>query len=153
MPSTLTQNEFDAILADASKVIEGNIEWSDDEDHSPSVEFKVQVVNATGYPLFVKGSYNRIARTLSYTVIHQAVGRIYGLDMGKGHRNPNRTVVGRVHKHRWSEQFRDADAYEPPDITAPVEDPTAVWGQFCAEANIRHNGALAGPPPLQEVLL
>src|SRR5207244_1162438 len=113
---------------------------------------RVQVENNLGHPLFIRGTYNRLARTLTYAVIHQGVGRIYGLDMGKHHRNPDRSVVGRVHKHEWTEQFRDARAYEPPDITVPVDQPVQVWAQFCAEAKIRHNGVMVVPPPLQEVL-
>jgi hypothetical protein len=53
---SLTQNEFEAILADDSKRIEGDISWTDDEDHSPSVEFRAEVQSAPGYPLFVRGS-------------------------------------------------------------------------------------------------
>jgi len=61
--------------------------------------------------------------------------------------------VGEKHKHRWTERFRDKEAYAPDDISAPVGDPVAVWQQFCAEAGITHAGALAQPPAVQEDLL
>jgi hypothetical protein len=35
----MTQAEFDAICIDASKTIEGDITWTEDEDHSLCVEF------------------------------------------------------------------------------------------------------------------
>ena len=37
----------------------------------------------------------------------------------------------------------------PEDITSAVDDPVAVWHQFCAEALIVHTGSLQSPPPSQ----
>jgi len=47
----MTEAEFQAILGDASKRIEGDIAWSDDEDHSPAVEFRANILSDNGYPL------------------------------------------------------------------------------------------------------
>ena len=66
--------------------------------------------------------------------------------MGKEHPNPDRTRVSRIHKHRWTEEYEDKWAYRPPDITAQVTNPIEVWGQFCKEASIRHNGVMQNPP-------
>jgi hypothetical protein len=55
--------------------------------------------------------------------------------------------VGERHKHRWTERFRDKEAYVPEDITAPASQPLDVWRQFCAEAGIEHQGRLFPPPP------
>jgi len=145
----LTQAEFGALLADASKRIDGDIAWSEDEDHSPAVEFRVEVDSTPGYPIFIRASYNQLAKTLSYALIHRATGRIYALDMGKDHHNPSCTNTGEKHKHSWNEATRDKEAYVPADITAPVDDPLEVWKQFCAEAAITHNGALHSPPAIQ----
>lgn len=145
----MNQNEFEALIADTSKVIQGDIGWSEDEDHSPTVEFRVEVRSASGHPLFVKGSYNGHAQTLSFVLIHRAVGRLYALDLGKDHHNPSCHHVGEKHKHRWNEQLRDKEAYVPTDVTAPASDPVAVWRQFCAEARLAHHGNLQSPPPLQ----
>jgi Family of unknown function (DUF6978) len=149
----MNQNEFEALIADESKTIEGDISWSDDEDHSPSVEFRAEVASDAGYPLFVRGSYNSLAKALSFVLIHRGVGRIYGLDMGKDHHNPSCQHVGEKHKHRWDERSRDKDAYVPDDITAAVTDPVVVWRQFCAEAHITHLGKIPAPPPPQLELL
>jgi hypothetical protein len=149
---SFTQLEFDALLADATKRIEGDIDWAEDEDHSPSVEFRAEVRSDVGYPLFVRGSFNKLAKALSFTLIHRAVGRIYALDLGKDHHNPSCQNVGEKHKHTYTEQYRDKDAYVPQEITAPVDDPVAVWKQFCAEASISHTGTLHAPPPVQEEL-
>lgn len=62
----MNQNEFEALITDKSKVITGDISWSNDEDHSPSVEFRAEIASDAGYPLFVRGSYNSLAQTLSY---------------------------------------------------------------------------------------
>jgi hypothetical protein len=107
------------------------------------------VQSDAGYPLFVRGSYNALAQTVTYAVIHRGAGRIYALDLGKDHHNPDCNNVGRKHKHRWNEPVRDKEAYVPDDITAPASDPVTVWQQFCAEANIHHAAAMHAPPPLQ----
>lgn len=146
---TLTDTEFEAILNDDSKRISGDIAWKEDEDHSPCVEFRAEVQSEAGWPLFVRGSYNPLIPTLSYAIILKTVGRIYGLDMGKRHHNPQCSQLGETHKHRWTEQFRDKEAYEPDDITKPASDPAAVWAQFCSEANLTHEGTMTGPPPVQ----
>jgi len=145
----LTQAEFQALVADSSKHIDGDISWQEDEDHSPAVEFRAEIGSTPGYPLFVRASYNVLAKTLSYALIHRATGRIYALDLGKDHHNPSCTNVGEKHKHSWTEAMRDKEAYVPADITALVTSPVAVWQQFCAEASITHHGELHEPPPIQ----
>jgi hypothetical protein len=146
--ASMTQAEFEAIVADASKRIDGDILWSEDEDHSPAVEFRADVISGPGYPLFTRGSYNREARKLSYVLIHRSEGRIYGLCLGIDHHNPGCDYVGDRHKHRWTELLRDKEAYVPPDITVGVNDLLASWEQFCLEARIIHNGVLHLPQEL-----
>lgn len=148
----LTTAEFAAIMDDGTKRIVGDIAWSEDEDHSPALEFSGKVLSESGWPLFVRGSYNRLAGALTFALILKSEGRIYALDLGKDHHNPQCTRVGEKHKHRWAEAFRDKEAYSPDDITAPVSDPVSVWRQFCAEAGIVHEGHLAQPPAIQEEL-
>ena len=145
----MNQAEFETLLMDASKRIPDDISWMEDEDHSPTVEFRAEVISDAGYPVFIKGSYNALAATLSYTLIHRGSGRIYALDMGKDHRNPDCQPVGDKHKHRWREPVRDKEAYVPEDITMPATDPVGVWKQFCQEAQVRHDGILLNPPPIQ----
>ena len=52
--------------------------------------------------------------------------------------------------HKWSDKYRDKKAYVPKDITESISNPAAVWRQFCAEANIQHDGKMAPLPLLQE---
>jgi hypothetical protein len=138
----MTQTEFEAIMEDESKKIVGDIIWSEDEDHSPAVEFRVEVISSAGYPLSINGSFNADVKTLSFTLIHRGTGRIYALDMGKDHHNRTCQFVGEKHKHRWKEPLRDTDAYVPGDITATVDNVILVWQQFCNEAKIRHEGVM-----------
>ena len=149
MPMSLTTSQFEAILHDTSKKIQGDITWLNDEDHSPSVEFRAEILSDAGWPLFVRGSYNPLIPALTFVLILKTEGRIYGLDLGKDHHNPQCTQVGRKHKHRWTETYRDKEAYEPQDITAPASDPVNVWTQFCAEADIHHDGVMHAPPAMQ----
>ena len=148
----ITQNEFEAILTDTSKHIDGDIKWKSDEDHSPAVEFRVPVLSTSGFPLFVNGRFNGLARTLSFHLIHSGTGRVYGLDIGADHHNPTCQRIGEKHKHRWSDTFADKEAYVPGDITASINDSVLVWQQFCSEAKIMHNGSMEIPPPAQEEL-
>lgn len=87
----LTQAEFEALLNDASKRIERDIAWQEDEDHSPSLEFRAEVASDSGWPLFVRGSFNPLIPAVSFSLILQSAGRIYGLDLGKDHHNPECT--------------------------------------------------------------
>lgn len=143
---TISAMEFETLLADASKQIDPDIVWQEDEDHSPCREFRAEVHSDKGWPLFVRGSFNPLIPALSYALILQTSGRIYGLCLGKEHHNPQCNQVGDKHKHRWKDQYRDKEAYEPEDITASPADPVTAWVQFCDEAKIRHRGQMMAPP-------
>ena len=147
----MTDQEFGAIVADATKRIEGNIRWEERPQHAGVQEFRVPIHSDTGYPLFLIGRYNDAIGKLTYAIIHQSEGRIYALDLGAQHRNPPapqggpRELLTGTHKHYWTEQHRDKWAYRPGDITASWNRPLAVWQQFCAEAHIDHRGNLQPP--------
>lgn len=64
----LTDSEFAAILEDESKRIRDDIAWTADEDHSPALEFRVDVESTHGWPLLLKGRYNPAAGTLTYAL-------------------------------------------------------------------------------------
>ena len=140
----LGQQEYDAIIADDTKVITGNIEW-EGGPNSPAREFRIDIESDEGYPIFIKGWYNPSSGKLSYAMIHRSVGRIYGLDLGADHHNPDGAPVGEKHKNYWVPGSRDKWAYVPTDITETWDRPVAVWAQFCAEANLRHLGTIQGP--------
>lgn len=146
--ASVTDTDFEVLISDASKLIEGDIAWSQSEDRAPWLHFRVEVASEVGWPLFVVGSYNPSIHTLSYVLILQTTGRIYALDMGKDHHNPQCDQVGELHKHRWSEALRDKEAYVPTDITKPASGVVGVWEQFCTEARLHHEGRMAPPPPI-----
>ena len=140
---TLSQQEFEAILEDTSKTIQGDIVWQKHPQHSLLFRFKAEIVSdLETYPLSMRGTHNPLIDTLSYHIICPPYGRIYGLDLGKSHRNPDGQLIGEKHKHRWNEIYRDKQAYEPPDITASGNNPVKVWQQFCKEAAICHDGVM-----------
>ena len=144
----LTDAEFASILEEL-KQVDSDIVWQEDEDRSPARWFRAEVYTKEGWPLLVQGRCNLLAGSLTYALVLKTSGHIYGLDMGKDHHNPQCNQVGEKHKHRWSEEFRDKEAYVPVDVTAPASDPRSVWRQFCSEANIQHNGELDPMPPPQ----
>jgi hypothetical protein len=115
----MTQAEFEAISADPTKAINGNITWTEDEDHSLSVEFRRDIYSQTNYPLFVQGRYNRAIGKLRYSVIHRGAGRILGLCMGSDHHNPACDYVGGDrHLHIWNDVSRDKNAVVAGHIVA-----------------------------------
>ena len=138
--------DYKAIIDDEAKSITANIVWHDAPDGSTAQEFRVNVDYPNADAMFIKGRYNPSAGKLSYTLVMQSVGRIYGLDLGASHRNPNGVRVGDTHKNYRAEGARDNWAYAPEDITASWESPVEVWRQFCAEANIRYTGIMPLPP-------
>lgn len=142
----MTRDEFNAFIADSGKRIDGDIEFGPDEDHSPAIEFKVELQTPDGQPAFVRGSVNEVASTLSFSIIHRGHGRVYGLDLGKEHRNPDGEMVGEKHKHTWRDAAVGAKyAYVPDDITAQLPNVAVVWQQFCEEAKIEHKGRIVLP--------
>ena len=149
MRRALTDDDMTMILEDSSKCIPGDINWIGDEHRSHVRRFRTGIDTETGYLLFVQGYYNPRAMMLSYTMYLGEGGRIYALDLGKSHRNPGGERIGKKHKHRWCERYHINKAYVPADITEPASDPVAVWRQFCAEAGLRHDGAIK-QPVLQE---
>ena len=150
---SLTNVEFQLILSDESKRVDGDISWSSDEDHSPAYEFRASVESDAGYPLQLNGRVNLLARTLTFCLLHRQFGSIYRLDLGKNHHNPDCNFIGEVHKHSYEEGYSDKKAYVPPDIAEGIDDVVGVWRQFCREAGISHNGTLQRPPPYQGIFV
>ncbi len=148
---TLSKQEYDAIIADESKRIEGDVTWESSQNPRAR-EFRIDIESDEGYPLFLKGWYNPYSGKLSYAIIHRGVGRIYGLDMGAEHINPDGSPVGEKHKNYWTPSRRDKWAYVPGDITEPWNRPVAVWVQFCTEARLEHRGIMR-PPNVQGSML
>ena len=150
---TLSQQEFDSILADSSKHIRSDIHWRDDSDRSPAKVFRMEINSESHYPLFIASRYNPIAGKLSYSLILRGIGRIYGLDLGVDHRNPDGEHVGETHKNYWVPGSQDKWAFAPDDITETWDRPVEVWRQFCDEARISHFGRLYPPVGLRRLLL
>ena len=141
---TLSQQEYDTIVNDATKIIGGDIVWEGGHNSSTR-DFRIDIDSDEGYPIFVKGWYNPYSGKLSYAIIHRNVGRIYGLDLGADHQNPDGEFVGEKHKNYWVPGSRDKWAYVPLEITEPWDRPLEVWRQFCAEAKLTHSGAMSSP--------
>lgn len=144
---TLLQSEYDNIINDRTKTISGDIGWEGPPTRSAR-EFRIDIDSQQGYPVFVKGWCNFSSGKLSYAIVHRSAGRIYGLDLGAQHKNPDGESVGEKHKNYWVPGFRDKWAYVPDDITATWDRPVEVWEQFCAEARITHTGRMS-PPEFQ----
>lgn len=141
----ITQQEFEAILADTTKRIEGDLMWRDDTDKWPAKEFRAPVLFDGGDYLGIVGRWNPLTGKLSYALLHHGTGRVYGLDIGTDHRNPTGEYVGETHKHYWTDDYQDKQAYAPEDITARWDQPVQVWRQFCTEAGVVHSGTLEPP--------
>ncbi len=141
----MSQQEYDAIIDDRTKVIEADIVW-EGAGNSLTREFRMDIASDEGHPIFVKGWYNPRSGKLSFSIIHRTVGgRIYGLDLGAEHYNPDGKPVGEKHKNYWVSGYRDKWAYVPDDITGTWDRPIQVWEQFCAEVSLSHSGTIRHP--------
>lgn len=149
---SLSNEDFELFINAEEKLISSDIRWSVDEDHSPSVEFSVEIENVLQRSALLKGTFNPLAQRISFAIIMQGVGRIYALDLGQDHKNPEGDYTGRKHKHRWTLQHKDKWAYVPNDITVDTGDIAELWRQFCIEAKIQHGGQFHLPPPRQQEL-
>ena len=141
---TLSQHEYETIINDDTKVILQDIAW-EGKPNSYAQEFRVDIDSNDGYPIFLKGWFNPFSHKLSYSIILRGVGRIYGLDLGAEHCNPDGRLVGEKHKNYWYPGSRDKWAFVPRDITATWDRPLEVWEQFCQEANLSHQGNMNQP--------
>ena len=141
----MTDAEFQALLGEAGKRIEGDIFWQPLNERHPARRFRANLRSAEFAPLFVAGWYNPGEGKLSYTIVYRNLLRIYGLDLGAVHQIPTGEIMRGPHKHYWTERHQDKMAYAPPDISAPFSRPLEVWRQFCAEARIEHRGVMHPP--------
>lgn len=140
-------------LEKAWDLCHGDLEWYEPTPGCAWVKFTAGVESDEGWPLKVAGSYSRENRKISFSLLHSALrGRLYGLDIGSAHAFPDQTKIEETHKHRWNEQDGFAHVFVPDDITAGLGEPLKAWGEFCAEAKIKHDGELQPPPTLQEDL-
>ena len=103
----VTQQEIDEILSDGTKVVYEDIIWKNDDDHSPAQVFRVNVDSSSGHPIFINGWFNPSSGKLSFALIYRGIGRIYGLDLGAEHINPDGHPVGEKHKNYWVSGYRD----------------------------------------------
>lgn len=144
--SVLTDLEFARIM-EGPKAISGDVIWEWRDQTLSAYAFRADIYIGDISPIFVHGHLKLPARSLSYTIVHRTEGRIYSLDMGHPHGHPHdRARQGPMHKHSWSEEKGNAqNVYVPSDITASVAEPAKAWDEFCAEANINHDGAMLMP--------
>lgn len=144
----LSQKDFEELINNPKKYINNDIIWEKSAIRSFSLVFETKVTSDVSYPLVIKGKFVPLTEKLSYTILYNSVGRIYALDIGQDHKNPDGLKVGDKHKHRWvaDVNIKDKKAYSPSDITALASEPKNVWEQFCLEAKIIHNGVMHEPP-------
>ena len=135
--------EFESILDATTKTVTGPINWEPVPGARGALRFSAPIWSERGRPLTVQGWFNPYNLKLEYKIIYSGVGRIYGLDFQNRHTNPDGSVVGSPHKHRWAGSLRDRNAYAPDDISAGPDSPTEVWDQFCREAKLRHAGMVS----------
>ena len=149
--TTLSESDVLAIVADTGKVIEADIVWEPQSAMRFAQQFRASVSSDRWDGLMLQGWFSPAARKLSYTLFIPEHGRIYGLDLGAEHINPDGERLRGTHKVRWTEEHEDRFAYTPEDITAEWWQPTLAWQQFCAEAHLRHAGTIVGPVGAEEV--
>lgn len=143
---TLTGDQADEVMARPKRLV-GSIRWVETFGHHDLYEFRAQIDMDPPARIFLQGSANQRIGTFSFVVVCNDT-RIRALDIGKNHRNPDGQRVGDKHKHRWTDEHVDRDAYVPQDITtgAPID---VVFREFLTECNIEFDGVFPRPPVAQ----
>ena len=147
--ASLSQDEFEAILADESKRIVGDVAWRRLPTRLPSFRVDAAVASDAGWPLRISGWHRPDERRLSYTLLY-GDRRIVGIDFGRNltHTNADGERVRGPHLHFWSEGESTPPALPLERITARADQPLLVWRQFCALLRIMHQGQM-WPPEAQ----
>ena len=122
------------------KVVEGDIVWEPANARQTQWQFVAAVKDwQTTWTLHGFWSHEG-RRKLSFSIVDSTQrgidARLYSLDIGR----PHGTLTD-VHKHR-----ADGRHYTPDDITAHATEIAKAWAEFCAEANIRHDGQMVDVP-------
>ena len=143
--TTFNESDLRAIVADPTKIIDGDIVWQPHPTAPPAFQFSAEITWSGPLSLAIAGWFNPATQKLTFALVARGVGRIYGLDFGRQHPNPDGELIGEMHKHRWTREHRDRSAYVPTDITAGWSEPVTAWRQFCAEANLAHAGTMVAP--------
>ena len=142
----LNQAEFEAILADDSKRIVGDVVWLPDPDKLGALRFEASVTWDDDRPLWISGFYRPSNRKLSYS-LRLGRTRIAGIDFGRniGHTNRDRNRLLGSHLQWRSESAGRAEAYPVPSDMPDWSEPLAVWRRILARLGIVHQGELAEP--------
>ena len=153
----LTDQSLAVLLADTTKEVLDDIHWTPSATHDGAQEFVVIVQSAAGWTLRIEAWWKPSSQKLSFALIHEATGRIVGLDLGPTlvHHNPGcrKTRAAKLrcdcprgsHIQIWSEAEGTEHAAAVSEITSAWDDPIGAWQQFCAMINVRHSGILREP--------
>ncbi|HEY8361980.1 MAG TPA: hypothetical protein VIK77_03735 [Tissierellaceae bacterium] len=143
----LTEEEANTIIA-MEKVIVDDIIWKR-MDEKACFEFNVPVLLDYPGKLVLIGTKSFFREKYSFTLLYNNEFRIRGLDVGKGHRNPpDKKQVGKKHKHKWTDLYKDKWAYVPNDITDGAKVTQALF-EFFKECNIIYKGKAIEYPSYQ----
>jgi len=145
----VTRREAQAILADNSKRIEGDIVWAQHPDINFAVRFRVRVQCAVDPDIQIAGYYNRENNKLYLNMFRRSDGKPFvRLCMESGHHNPACTEAGDPHLHEWDDDEGDKIAGA---VTFDTSGSTQqIWREFCAWTGITHEGVLESVPPFQK---
>lgn len=142
----LSQTEFEAILADDSKRIAGDIVWVSASGHLDAKRFKASVLSDAGGNLVVEGYFRPSKRKLGLSLI-AGDHRIAGIDFGSNirHRNLAGSRVEGPHLQLWSAAAGEAEARPLPRGVPDWNQPVAVWAWLCEALGIVHLGEMLSP--------
>jgi|SRR5690625_3959867 len=150
----MTEIEANRLIAE-HKEIKDKINWKRQPHKGIIFEFQVPLylVNDTRTQLRLIVNKNTEIKKYSFTILYNSY-RIKSLDIGKNHDNPpfnRKNMVGKKHKHTWTDQWEDNWAYKPDDITDGAEF-SQVLQEFFLECNIKCDVNIPELPPTQEEL-
>ena len=143
---SLSQAEFEAILADESKRIVGDIAWVAVSGHFDAKWFNATVLSNANDNLVVEGYFRPSKRKLGISLI--VLGqRVAGIDFGSNirHRNVSGARFEGAHLQLWSAAAGAAEAHPLPRGAPGWNQPVEVWIWLCDLLGIVHVGEMLSP--------
>lgn len=149
----LTEGLADEILQ-VAKVVNESVVWVSDPEvnyfkASVSAEFSERSDLKASMKVHINVNKSD-QRKVSITLVVSAAYPIFRLDVHGSHQNRHTDANvwhWQPHKHRWTDNCRDAFAFTPAEIVPT--DPEGIFREFCVEANIDFQGNFDNVPPIQ----
>ena len=136
----MTLDEIAAFIDDANKFLLGDVELKEQVAGSGQFKFRcaINYIDSGSRIIELNIWRNTSAPTMTVTYFVGGIGRIYGFCLGISHK-------GMLYHRHLGVGENEVVTPLSDSIARLVDDPAAVWAQFCAETSLTHIGDFRDP--------